>query len=177
MVDTVPHDVPLQPLPATLQLTPVFEEPLTEAENCRLPPTTTTALVGEMLIETGPEIVTVALPDLDGAATEVAVTVIRFGFGALPGATYSPLDEIVPQAAPVQPLPTMLQVTAVFVVPRTVAANCCLPPMINCAAAGATVTEMGTVIVTDAVLDFVESATEVAVTDIWGGLGAAAGAV
>jgi len=30
VVDTVPHDVPLQPLPATLQLTPVFEEPLTE---------------------------------------------------------------------------------------------------------------------------------------------------
>ena len=83
----MPQDAPLQPLPATLQLTPVFDEPLTEAENCWPPPTTTTALVGEMLTATGPEILTVALPDLDGSATEVAVTVIRFGFGALLGAT------------------------------------------------------------------------------------------
>jgi hypothetical protein len=130
-----------------------------------------------MLIEIGPEIVTVALPDLDGSATEVAVTVIRFGFGALAGATYSPLVEIVPQAAPVQPLPATLQVTAVLVVPRTVAANCCLPPTITCAVAGATATETGTVMVTDAVLDLVESAAAVAVTDTWGGFGAADGAV
>ena len=50
----MPQDAPLQPLPATLQLTPVFDEPLTEAENCWPPPTTTTALVGEMLTATGP---------------------------------------------------------------------------------------------------------------------------
>jgi hypothetical protein len=58
-----------------------------------------------------------------------------------------------------------LHVTAVFVVPVTVAVNCCWAPVRTCAVAGATVIEIGRAIVTVAVLDFVVSATDVAVTE------------
>jgi len=138
---------------------------------------TTSAVAGETLTDIGPERVTVALPDLVLSATEVAVTITWFGVGGLPGAVYSPLAEIAPQAAPEQPLPATLHVTAVFVVPTTVAANCCLRPMRTCAVAGATVTETGETMVTEAVLDLVGSAAAVAVTDTWGGFGAEDGAV
>jgi hypothetical protein len=58
------------------------------------------------------------------SAVEVAVTVTGAGVGTAAGAVYRPLDEIVPQVAPEQPLPARLQVTVVSVVPVTVAANC-----------------------------------------------------
>jgi hypothetical protein len=47
---------------------------------------TTSAVAGETLTDIGPERVTVALPDLVLSATDVAVTVTWFGFGALAGA-------------------------------------------------------------------------------------------
>jgi hypothetical protein len=72
----VPQDVPLQPLPTTLQETPVLEVPRTVVENCWLPPITTSTAVGEIYTDTGPVISTVARPDLLPSATEVAVTVI-----------------------------------------------------------------------------------------------------
>ncbi len=70
---------------------------------------------------------------------------------------YRPADEIVP--------PLVDHVTAVFVVPVTVAANCCVPPVVRDADEGeiATVTA-GTVTVTDADANLVVSAALVAVT-------------
>ena len=49
--------------------------------------------------------------------------------------------------------------------------------MSSCEVAGETVTATGGIIVTEAVADFVGSATEVAVTETWGGLGIETGAV
>jgi len=83
----------------------------------------------------------------------------------------------VPQAAPEQPAPLRLHVTAVFEVPVTVAVNCCVFPVTTCAAVGemVTATDGRTVTVADAAL--VLSATEVAVTMTCAGLGTVLGAV
>ena len=69
-------------------------------------------------------IVIEAVADFVGSATEVAVTDTGAGLGTAEGAVYRPLVDIVPHVAPVQPLPAMLQETAVFVVSVTVAVNC-----------------------------------------------------
>ena len=68
--------------------------------------------------------VTEAVADFVASATEVAVTDTWGGLGTADGAVYSPLAVMVPQAAPVQPLPMMLHDTLAFVVPVTVAVNC-----------------------------------------------------
>lgn len=68
--------------------------------------------------------VTVADADLLGSDTLVALMVTVAGDGAVAGAVYSPLEEIVPQEAPLQPVPDTVQVTAVFDVPVTEVANC-----------------------------------------------------
>jgi hypothetical protein len=70
-------------------------------------------------------------------------------------------------------------VTAVFVVPDTVAENCLCPPVETCVVDGATETETEDAdwITTDAEAFFVGSAAEVAVTVAKAGLGIAAGAV
>ena len=124
LVDIVPQAAPVQPLPATLQDTALFDVPLTVAVNCWWPPMRSCAVVGDIVSETGGMIVTDAVADLVGSATEVAVTDTCGGLGTADGAVYSPLAEIVPQAVPVQPLPARLQDTAVFVVLMTVAVNC-----------------------------------------------------
>jgi hypothetical protein len=67
---------------------------------------------------------TFAEADLVGSAALVAVTVTAPGEGTLVGGVYSPPVEIVPHAAPVQPTPVMVQVTAIFEDPVTLAANC-----------------------------------------------------
>ena len=72
----------------------------------------------------GGTIVTEADADLLGSDTLVAVIVKVAGEGAVAGAVYSPLEEIVPQVAPLQPVPDAVQVTAMFDVPVTEAANC-----------------------------------------------------
>jgi hypothetical protein len=46
------------------------------------------------------------------------------GDGTAAGAVYRPVEEIVPQVIPLQPVPDAVQVTAVFDVPVTEAANC-----------------------------------------------------
>jgi hypothetical protein len=176
-VEIVPQVAPLQPLPATLHDTAVFDVPVTVAVNCWWPPVSSCAVAGETVTETGGMIVTEAVSDFVGSATEVALTDTWGGLGTADGAVYSPLVDIVPQVAPLQPLPTTLHDTAMFDVPVTVAVNCWWPPVSSCAVAGETVTETGGMIVTDAVADFVGSAAEVAVTDTWGGLGIAEGAV
>jgi hypothetical protein len=60
--------------------------------------------------------------------------------------------------------PVALQVTAVFVVPVTVAANCCVPPVWMAAEVGETDTATGAVTVIVAEADLVVSAALTAVT-------------
>ena len=68
--------------------------------------------------------VTVADADLLGSDTLVALMVTVAGDGAVAGAVYSPLVEIVPQEAPLQPVPDTVQITTGFDVPVTELANC-----------------------------------------------------
>ena len=84
---------------------------------------------------------------------------------------------IVPHAAPLQPAPETLQVTAVFVVPVTVAVNCCEAAVATFVEVGETETTTGAITVTVAEADLVGSACEVAVTVTVAGLGTALGAV
>jgi len=96
--------------PVAVQLTAVFEAPVTVAVNCLVAPVCTDAVVGEMLtLTTGAAwTVTVALADLVESATEVAVTK---KLPALAPAVNRPAFEIVP--------PVAVQLTAVFEVPVT----------------------------------------------------------
>jgi hypothetical protein len=64
----------------------------------------------------------------------------------------------------------------VFVLPLTVATNCCWLPTVTVAVKGERLTTIGGMIVTAAVLDLVASATEVAVTETSAGFGTAGGA-
>jgi hypothetical protein len=84
------------------------------------------------------------------------------GDGTAAGAAYSPLEEIVPQAVPLQPVPATVQVPAVLDVPMTDAANCCVVPTVVDAVAGVTATAAKPVPVrpTTAVL-FVEALLEI----------------
>jgi hypothetical protein len=69
-------------------------------------------------------------------------------------------------------------VTAVFVVPLTVAVSCCVAPSITVGVFGATLTvTTGAVMVTVAVSAFEVSSNEVAVTVTVAGLGTVSGAV
>jgi uncharacterized spore protein YtfJ len=120
----VPHAVPVQPLPLMLQVTAEFVVLATVAVNCRWLPVTTVAVVGEIVTATGATIVTEAVADFVGSATEVALTDTCAGLGTAAGAVYCPVEDIVPQADPVQPLPLTLQLTALFVVLAIVAVNC-----------------------------------------------------
>ena len=74
--------------------------------------------------------VMVAEADFVASVTEVAVRVTVAGVGGVAGAAYFPVASIVPQLAPVQPVPERLQVTA-WLAPLglTVAVNCCTPPV------------------------------------------------
>ena len=82
-----------------------------------------------------------------------------------------------PHAAPEQPAPVTLQLTPVIGVPLTLAVNCRLAPAVTCAELGEMLTAIFCAIVTVAVLDFVESATDVAVTKTKEGFGGVGGAV
>jgi hypothetical protein len=121
----VPHADPLQPLPATLHNTPVFDVPSTVAVNCSWPPTNNFAFAGATETVTGGMIVTVPVADFVGSATDVAVTDTVAGLGTADGAVYKPLAVIVPQDDPMQPLPAKDHDTAVLLAFATVAVNCC----------------------------------------------------
>jgi hypothetical protein len=100
--------------------------------------------------------VMVAEADLLVSATLVAVSV---HVPAVPGAVYRPLLLMLP--------PEALQVTAVLVVPVTLAVNCLVAPVCREADRGEIETTTGggaLVTVTVAESDFVESSTLVAVT-------------
>ena len=113
----------------------------------------------------------------EGLACAAALTVTFAGLGTLAGAVYKPAAVIVPQAAPEQPDPLRLQVTAVFFVPETVARNCCWLPIVTIAFTGETVTWIGMKIVTAADADVTPSAVDVAVTVTFAGVGTVSGAV
>jgi hypothetical protein len=119
-------------IPLTSQVTP-----LTDALNCCVPKFATVAALGDTVMEpaeTAVVTVTVAEADFELSACEVAVIVTCVGFGTVAGAVYCPVLEIVPFVAP----PPTLQVTAVFDVPLTVAANGCVLPTATLAVAGET---------------------------------------
>jgi len=105
-----------------VQVTAWFEVFVTVAANCTVPPEETVVEAGEIATEIGCDAgptVTVALADLDGAATLVAVTVIVVVVDTV-GAANNPVPEIEPAV--------VVQVTAWFEVFVTVAANCTVPP-------------------------------------------------
>ncbi len=87
-------------------------------------------------------IVTVAFAELVEAKALCAVTVTGFA-GTLDGAVYRPVDEIVPTDEFPPRMPPTNQFTAVFVVPETVAVNCCDRPTWTFALVGEMETETG----------------------------------
>jgi hypothetical protein len=112
LAETVPQVAPAQPAPVTAHVTLVLDVPVTVAVNCCVPPASTDAVVGLTVMETTAMTVTVAEADFVGSAALVAVTLTMFGEGANAGAVYRPAAVTVPQAAPLQPLPVTVQVTA-----------------------------------------------------------------
>ena len=132
-------------MPLTCQLTAVLGVPFTDAANCCVPKFATVAALGETLTDVEEALVTVTVADADfvASACAVAVTVTVGGFGAVAGAVYSPLLDMVPFEAP----PATLQATTIFDVPVTVAVNCCVLPAATLTAIGAT--EIVTVVLLD----------------------------
>jgi hypothetical protein len=93
----VPQEAPEHPAPWTDHVTAVLPVPVTVAVNCCCCPTTSSTLLGDTITTIGVDSETVAEADLEGFATEVAVTVTTGGFGTVDGAVYKPRDVIVPQ--------------------------------------------------------------------------------
>jgi len=139
-------------------------EPVTVAVNCAVPLTCTEAVDGETEIETGGGTVamlTVAEADFVESACDVPVTTTDAGDGCAAGAVYRPVDVIVPQPDPMHPGPESVQVTAVLVVPDTLAVNCCVLLVVTVALAGLIETATGAggaCTVATALADFVVSA-------------------
>jgi len=111
------------------QVAAVFDDPLTVAVNCWVPPEETVALAGEIATDTvaGGLTVTVAAAELELLAWLVALTVTEVVEVTL-GAVSSPEVEMDPAEVD--------QVTAVFDVPLTVEVNCWVPPEETVALAG-----------------------------------------
>src|ERR1700739_777883 len=87
---------------------------------------------------------TVADPDTDESATEVAVTDTREGLGTVAGAVYFPVESIIPQLAPVQPDPeTLHDTTGIAPNGSPVAMNCWIPLMATVAVTGETAMPVG----------------------------------
>jgi hypothetical protein len=87
------------------------------------------------------------------------------------------VEDTTPQVAPLHPEPVTLHVTAVLLVFETVAVNCFCRPTFTLADVGEMLTATGKATVTTADDDFEGSATDVAVTVTWAGVGTTAGAV
>ena len=104
----------------------MFEIPVILALKSCVPTVGTEALVGLILNKTAAAatIVTLTEADFVGSATLVAFTVTVAGEGTLDGEVYSPLAEIIPHVAPVQPTPLTDQVKAELEGPVTLPANC-----------------------------------------------------
>ena len=128
--------------PLTCQVTDVLGTPLTVAVNCCVVKMATLAGFGVTVTATCCAIVTVADPWSALLAAETAVTITVAGLGMVPGAVYKPLALMLPTVVLPPVVPFTCQVTAVFVVPETVARNCLVVPGLRVAAAGVTVTVM-----------------------------------
>ena len=143
---SVPHDAG-HALPVRLQFTAVVGEPVPEtcAVSCALAPVATESVPGEIITCTSLSIVTLADPAAVVSAWLVAVMVAVGEEGNAEGAVYSPEESMVPTDEFPPVLPFTDQVTPVFVVPVTVAVNCCCSPRNTDTAAGETetVTEGG----------------------------------
>ena len=87
----------------------------TVAVNCWVESIAMVGLEGEMVTTTAARIVIVALADLEMSATEVALTVTVAVLGTLTGAVYRPAPLIMPQEAPLHPVPERLHITPVLV--------------------------------------------------------------
>ena len=126
--------------PLTSQVTAVLGSPFTVAANCWVVKMDTVAGFGLTATETCCAMVTLADPESDVFADKTAVTVTVAGLGMVPGAVYNPFEVMVPDAALPPGVPFTCQVTAVFVVPVTVAVNCVLAPGLSVAIGGVTAT-------------------------------------
>jgi hypothetical protein len=176
---TFPQFEPAQPAPETLHDTEVFELPVTCAENCREAEGASFAELGEILTVTPATTVTVALADLVGSATDVAVREKKGGLGGTEGAVNNPEEVTVPQTVPAQPIPVIVQVTAVLDEPVTLALNCfcALTPTSAVVGEIEIPTAPPELMVTVADPDLVGSDNKVAVTATIAGLGTLLGAV
>ena len=118
---------------------------VTLAENCCVRPVVTVAVLGLTVTTTAGAAVTVAVavPDFVESACEVAVMVTVPPVGTVAGAVYKPDELMVPMLAALAEVLLTCQVTAVFVVPETVAVNCCVWPVCTLAVVGVTWTEIG----------------------------------
>jgi hypothetical protein len=106
--------------PVAVQVTAVFELPVTVAVNCCVLLVCRLAELGLIVIDTTGGVavtVTAAEAALVVSAALVAVTV---NVPAVAGAVYNPLAVMVP--------PVAVHVTPAFELPVTVAVNCCVPP-------------------------------------------------
>ena len=171
----VPQAAPVQPAPAIVQLTAGFAVLPTVAVKVLVALTSSVAVAGESATVIAASTATAAAAVLVLSAWLVAVTVTDAGDGTAEGAVYRPFA-IVPQAEPVQPAPESVQLTAVLLVPPTVAVNGWARVTFTLAAVGATPIVTG-VMVTVAAPDLLGSSCEVAVTVTVLGLGALVGAV
>ena len=156
----------MQSAPVTFQLTAVLDVPVTLALKGWVPAVTTEALAGLRLNSTATAvtIVTLAEADLLGSAALVALTVTDAGEGTIIGATYNPLAEIVPHAAPVQPEPLTVHVIAPLEVPLTFPEKLCVPPTASVGLPGFTVTAMGVVVIVSVAVLLVTLPTELLTT-------------
>lgn len=93
-------------------------------------------------------IVTLAVADLEVSCVLVAVTITAAGEGGADGAAYVAVAALIPAMVPIVELPPgipfTLHVTAVLVVPETLAVNTCAPPDGTVALAGETVIAIAT---------------------------------
>src|SRR5579872_2038216 len=145
--------------PVAVQVTPVLELPVTEAVNCCVPPGASVIDVGFTVtctVGAAACMMTCAEPLFVVSATDVAVTL---KVPAVNPAVNKPLVLMEP--------PVAVHVTAVLVVPVTVAVNVFVCPVCKVNVDGFTVTVIGggaACMVTCADDDLVESAAAVAVT-------------
>ena len=105
--------------PVADQVTAVLEFPLTAAVNCCDPPAESDAEPGEIVTATVAAAVTLTAAEADLVVSAILVAVTK-KLPVLMGAVYIPPEEMLP--------PLAFQVTAVLLVPLTLAENCWLLP-------------------------------------------------
>ena len=109
------------------------------AVNCAVAPLATAE--GPLTVKVNALVMlSVAPAAFEGSAALVAVRVTLAGVGRICGAVNSPPKSTVPHAAPAQPGPATLQLTAGLEALLTVAVNCCVAPNATDAVEGATLT-------------------------------------